>query len=73
MSNDMMKRTLAVLAVGLLAAAAPAADTWYWTGLIDEPIPNQTSTSTWGYNANNAGNWTNLVSGALAASWNPGM
>ncbi len=73
MSNDMMKRTLAVFAVGLLAAAAPAADTWYWTGLIDEPIPGQTSTSTWGYNANNAGNWTNLVSGAPAASWNPGM
>ncbi len=60
---------------GIFAASASvsAADTWYWTGLIDEPIPGQTSTSTWGYNANNAGNWTNLVSGAPAASWNPGM
>ena len=61
MNNDMTKQILAIFAVGLLAAAAPAADTWYWTGLIDEPIPNQTSTSTWGRNANNAGNWTNLV------------
>ena len=61
MSNDMTKRILAVFAVGLLAAASPAADTWYWTGLVNEPIQVQTDMNTWGLNANNAGNWTNLV------------
>ena len=57
-----MKRIICVCA-GVFAASAvvSAADTWYWTGLIDEPIAGQTSTNTWGYNANNAGNWTNLV------------
>ena len=57
-----MKRILcSCVGVFVVSAAVSAADTWYWTGLIDEPIPNQTSTSTWGRNANNAGNWTNLV------------
>ena len=61
MNNDMTKQMLAVFAVGLLAAAPAAADTWYWTGLINEPIEGQTGTGTFGVNANNAGNWTNLV------------
>ncbi len=61
MSNDMTKQMLAVFAVGLLVAVAPAADTWYWTGLVNEPIQGQTDVNTWGLNANNAGNWTNLV------------
>ena len=61
MNNDMTKQMLAVFAVGLLVAVAPAADTWYWTGLVNEPIQGQTDINTWGLNANNAGNWTNLV------------
>ena len=55
------KETLfAGLCVGA-ALAATAADTWYWTGLVAEPIAGQTDTGTCGYNADNAGNWTNLV------------
>lgn len=53
--------TTATLAIAAMAASpgAARADTWYWTG-IDTTAANSPASS-WGYDANKAANWTNLV------------
>ena len=54
MSNDMMKRTLAVLAVGLLAATSLAAENvWHYRPTKDS------GKGTYGYLVSRAVNWTN--------------
>ena len=56
-----MKRILCSCAgVFVVSAAVSAADTWYWTGLKGEPTSSG-GISTFGIEANDAGNWTNLV------------
>ena len=56
MSNDMMKRTLAVLAVGLLAATSLAAENvWHYRPTKDS------GKGTYGYLVSRAENWTNEI------------
>ncbi len=56
MSNDMMKRTLAVFAVGLLAATSLAAENvWHYRPTKDS------GKGTYGYLVSRAENWTNEI------------
>ena len=60
MSNDMMKRILAVFVVGLLATASLAADTWRWLGNY---TCKKVGTGNYGYARNFETNWINMATG----------
>ena len=60
MNNDMTKQMLAVFAVGLLVAVAPAADTWRWLGNY---TCAKVGPGSYGYARNFETNWINMSTG----------